>query len=157
MGEQRPPRDPLAIDDDRGRTRDILAALAAPLMDEAEPPGHREIGVREEAILDAQPVGELLAPLVGIRADREDLGTRRLQLVRDGPKTLELRNAERSPVTAIEDKDDRLLAAVVGQAHRAPRGVGQREIRHRLPDHHEWPARRDTHRDEVEESGRDQQ
>src|SRR5438876_489029 len=84
-----------------------------------------------------RPAGELLAALVGIGTDGENLRTARLQLVGDGSKTLELSNAERSPVPAVEDEHDRFPAAIVRQAHRAAGGVRQREARRRLADRHQ--------------------
>ena len=69
----RPPaHDAVAIEDDGRRPRHILSLRAAPRVDEPKTPCHREIAVGDEAIAEAQTIGQLLAPLVGIGRDRDD-------------------------------------------------------------------------------------
>jgi hypothetical protein len=92
-------------------------------MQHTEATRHRQIRIRQKSVADPQALGKQLAAFVRIRADREDLGPGRFELVRDGSKTLELGGAERSPVAAIEDEDDGFLPAVLGQARRATGGV----------------------------------
>src|SRR5207245_9594435 len=88
----------------------------------------------DEPVAKAQSLGDLLAPFVGIGRDGDDLDAGSLGLGQLGSKPLELRHAERSPVAAIEDQHDRLLAAVILERYRSAGRIGQREVgRSRAP------------------------
>jgi len=155
--ERRPPHDACAVDHDGGGTRDVLAALPAPLVEQPEPPGDLQIGVGQEPVVDVEAPRQLLATLVRIGTDREDLGPGRFELVRDGSKTLELACAERSPVAAIEDENDRLAIAIVGEAGRLARRIRQRKIRRRLSHDERGRPAGNPHQDEVEGATQSQQ
>jgi hypothetical protein len=101
--ERGPADDAGAIDQDRRGARHVRAAGSAARVHETEPARDREIGVREESIVDVEAIGELLAPLVRIRAQREHLDAGGLQITRESSKALELGCAEGSPVAAIEN------------------------------------------------------
>ena len=91
--------------------------MAAVSVQEAVAPCHRQIAVDQESIARMELLGELLALRVGIGADRQDLDALVTELGQDGSKTLELGDAEGSPVAAIEDQDDRRPLAERREAH----------------------------------------
>jgi hypothetical protein len=94
------------IDHDRRRSRDVLTLVAAMGVEQAVALRHRQVAIREESVARAQLLGQLLALLVRIGTDRQDLDAFVTELGQDGSKTLELRDAERSPVAAVEDEHD---------------------------------------------------
>src|SRR5207249_11193853 len=103
--------DAAPVDDDRRRSRHVLALVAAACVDETVAPRHREVAIGQEPVARAKPLGELLALLVRIGADHENLNALVTQLGQHSSKSLELGDAEGSPGAAVEDDDDRRTVA----------------------------------------------
>jgi hypothetical protein len=61
-----PPHDPVAIDDDGRRAWNVLPLGTCVSVHQAVASRDGEIAVGDEAVAEAQIVGDLLAPLVGI-------------------------------------------------------------------------------------------
>src|SRR5439155_24400084 len=135
---------------DRRRAPNFLAVRSIARVQEAIAPGNREVTVSEEATAEMQPFADLLTPLVGIGRDGDDLDAGLLGLGQVSSKTLELRHAERSPVAAVEDDHDGLLAAVLRERYVPAGRIGQREIRRPLADSQHRRGGGNTPGDEVE-------
>jgi len=145
-----PPHDAVAIEEHGGRTRDVAAARASAPVNQAVPARHREVRVRDEAIVDAQTVGQSLALRVLIGRHGKHFDARALGLGQLGSKTLELGHAERSPVATVENEEDRLLAPVVGKCNGAAAGVAQGEVRRALAEPQRSRLVGDAGEDEVD-------
>src|SRR5439155_23942281 len=104
--DREPAHDSLAIQHDRRRARDVLPLGPAARVHQAIPSRYGEVAVGDEPVPEAQSLGELLAALVGIGRDGDDLDAGLLGLRQLSSKPLELRHAERSPVAAVEDQYD---------------------------------------------------
>jgi hypothetical protein len=119
-------------------------------MDEPVAARDRQVAIGEKAIARAELHGQRLAPLVRVGTDRQNLYAFVAQLGENGSKTLELADAEGSPVAAIEDEDDRPLVTECGELHRSAGGVRQGEVRRRLADLEHGAGVREPREDEIE-------
>lgn len=102
--KRQPAHDAAAIEQHRGRSGHIAAVGAAVGVHEAIAARDRQVAIGDEAIIQLQPVRQALALRIVIGGDGDDLDPGTLRVGQRGSKTLELGDAERSPVAAIEDQ-----------------------------------------------------
>src|SRR5262249_45858934 len=134
IGNLEPADDPPPVDNNGRGNWHVLAPGSAAGMDEPVAARYRQVAIGKKAIARAELHGERLAPLVRVGTNRQNLYALVAQLGENGSKTLELADAEGSPVAAIEDEDDRPLITERGEGDRGAGGVRQSEVPRRVND-----------------------
>ena len=121
-----PAHDPTCIDQDGRGERDIMTLMAVSVTQPVGVGGVK-VGIREDREIEPGVACQLGVGLDRIDDHPENATPSLAEFVQAQLQTLQLRHAEWSPVTAVEDEEDR-SATQVGEPYGLAALVDQREI-----------------------------